>query len=283
MTAPGTLSGAVEPEEIEIDALLDVVYRCYGFDFRGYSRASIRRRLWHRADAEGVATISSLQDRLVHDRSCMERLLLDLSISVTAMFRDPSFFVAFRRKVVPLLMAYPFVRIWNAGCSTGEETYSLAIILEEEGLGDRVRIYATDINEAVIAKAKGGIFPLDKMKPYTEHYQASGGKRAFSEYYVAGYRGAQFDRHLVRNVVFARHNLVSDASFNDFHFVLCRNVLIYFGEALQERVHRLFYESLVPLGVLALGPKESVALTGNAAGYEILDAQERLFRKVPRP
>jgi chemotaxis protein methyltransferase CheR len=182
-------SGAAdaERETIEIDLLLEAVWRRYGFDFRDYARASIKRRLWRRVHAEGLETISGLQERLLHDSACMERLLLDLSINVTAMFRDPSFYLAFRSAIVPLLRTYPFLRIWNAGCSTGEETLSLAILLKEEGLYERTRIYATDINESVLVRARSGLFPLEKMQEYTENYLAAGGTRAFSEYYVAAY------------------------------------------------------------------------------------------------
>ena len=210
----------------------------------------------------------------------MERLLLDLSINVTAMFRDPTFYVAFREKVVPLLRTYPFTRIWNAGCSTGEEVYSIAMLLEEEGLYDTTRIYATDINEAVLEQARAGVFPLDKMREYTQNYIRAGGKRAFSEYYVAAYDAAQFDRRLIRNVVFAQHNLVSDRSFNEFNVIVCRNVMIYFDRSLQDHVHELFYESLPTFGVLALGHKESIAFSPHAQGYEELDAREKLYRKV---
>jgi chemotaxis protein methyltransferase CheR len=210
----------------------------------------------------------------------MERLLLDLSINVTAMFRDPSFYVRFREKVVPLLRTYPFTRIWVAGCSTGEEVYSLAILLLEEGLYDRTRIYATDINESVLDRARAGVFPLDKMREYTQNYINAGGQRAFSEYYLAKYDGAQFQRSLVDNVVFAQHNLVSDRSFNEFHVIVCRNVMIYFDRALQDKVHGLFYESLVTFGVLALGAKESIRFSPFEKGYEELDANERLYKKV---
>jgi chemotaxis protein methyltransferase CheR len=210
----------------------------------------------------------------------MERLLLDLSINVTAMFRDPTFYVAFRERVVPQLRTYPFTRIWVAGCSTGEEVYSLAIILQEEGLYDRARIYATDINETVLEQARAGVFPLDKMKEYTQNYLKAGGTRAFSEYYVAAYDGAQFQRSLVDNVVFAQHNLVSDRSFNEFNVVVCRNVMIYFDRALQNRVHGLFYESLVHLGVLGLGHKEAIHFSPFEDRYEELDPVEKLYRKV---
>jgi chemotaxis protein methyltransferase CheR len=210
----------------------------------------------------------------------MERLLLDLSINVTAMFRDPSFYVAFREKVVPLLRTYPFTRIWVAGCSTGEEVYSLAIMLHEEGVSDRARIYATDINESVLERGRAGVFPLDKMREYTQNYIKAGGERAFSEYYTAKYDGAQFQRSLVDNVVFAQHNLVSDRSFNEFNVIVCRNVMIYFDRALQDHVHRLFYESLITFGVLALGAKESIRFSPHDASYEELDAAERLYKKV---
>jgi chemotaxis protein methyltransferase CheR len=269
-----------EREAIEIDLLLEGIYRRYGFDFRQYARASLRRRLHRRVALEGLQTLSGLQERLLHDPLCMERLLLDLSINVTAMFRDPTFFRAFRLKVVPLLRTYPFIRIWSAGCSTGEETYSLAILLAEEGLYDRTRIYATDINEAVLQQAREGVFPLEKMQEYTENYLAGGGTRAFSEYYTTGYEGARFDRRLTENIVFARHNLATDRSFNEFQVVICRNVMIYFDTPLQNRVHGLFHESLQRLGVLALGPKESLAFTPHVDDYEVLDVQEKLFRKV---
>ncbi len=269
-----------EREAIEIDLLLEAVYRRYGFDFREYARASLRRRLYRRVALEGLGSLTGLQERLLHQADCMERLLLDLSINVTAMFRDPGFFRTFRSKVVPLLRTYPFIRVWSAGCSTGEETYSLAILLQEEGLYDRTRIYATDINEAVLQQARQALFPLEKMQEYTENYQAGGGTRSFSEYYTSGYGGAQFDRSLADNIVFARHNLASDRSFNEFQVIICRNVMIYFDTPLQNSVHHLFYESLSRLGLLALGPKESLAFTPHADAYEALDLQEKLYRKV---
>jgi chemotaxis protein methyltransferase CheR len=267
-------------DEIELALLLEGVFRRYGFDFREYAPASLRRRVSRRVQAEGLSTISALQDKLLHDPACMERLLLDLSINVTAMFRDPSFYATLREKVVPLLRTYPFTRIWVAGCSTGEEVYSLAILLLEAGLYDRTRIYATDINESVLDRARAGVFPLDKMREYTQNYIKAGGERAFSEYYLAKYDGAQFQRSLVENVVFAQHNLVSDRSFNEFNLIVCRNVMIYFDRALQDRVHRLFYESLVTFGVLALGAKESIRFSPFEDRYEDLDANERVYKKV---
>jgi chemotaxis protein methyltransferase CheR len=267
-------------DEIELALLLEGIYRRYGFDFREYAPASLRRRVLRRVHAEGLTTVSALQDKLLRDPACMERLLLDLSINVTAMFRDPGFYVRFREKVVPLLRTYPFTRIWVAGCSTGEEVYSLAILLLEAGVYDRTRIYATDINESVLDRARAGVFPLDKMREYTQNYIKSGGERAFSEYYLAKYDGAQFQRSLVENVVFAQHNLVSDRSFNEFNVIVCRNVMIYFDRALQDRVHRLFYESLITFGVLALGAKESIKFSPFESCYEDLDVTERLYKKV---
>jgi chemotaxis protein methyltransferase CheR len=269
-----------ELEHVEIELLLEGVYRHYGFDFRSYAYASIRRRLWKRIEAEGLTSISELQALVLHDTNAMERLLLDLSISVTAMFRDPAFYEVFRNEVVPLLRTYPFIRIWHAGCSTGEEVYSTAIVLEEEGLLDRARIYATDINDAVLQQARSGIFPLNRMQEYTDNYIRAGGKRSFSEYYTAMYDGALFSPSLTRNVVFSQHNLVTDRSFSEFNVIFCRNVLIYFDRDLQHRVHSLFYDSLVMFGILALGSKESLRFSQYEDCYERLDVREKLYRKV---
>ncbi|HET7457391.1 MAG TPA: protein-glutamate O-methyltransferase CheR [Gemmatimonadaceae bacterium] len=267
-------------ERIEIELLLEGIYRHYGFDFRSYAYASIRRRLWKRIEAEGLPSVSALQERVLHDPDMMNQLLLDLSINVTAMFRDPSFYVAFRNKVVPLLRTYPFIRVWHAGCSTGEEVYSMAILLEEEGLYERARIYATDINEVVVHRAKSGIFPLDRMQEYTENYIKAGGTRSFSEYYTAKYDGALFKQELLRNVVFSQHNLVTDRSFAECTVILCRNVLIYFDKTLQERVHGLFYDSLSTFGILALGSKESLRFSKYEACYEPVSAPDKIYRKV---
>ncbi|MFY9577744.1 MAG: protein-glutamate O-methyltransferase CheR [Gaiellaceae bacterium] len=273
-------AGGEELEDLELRLLLEGVFRRYGFDFREYAPASLRRRVWRRVHAEGLGTISGLTERLLHDEATMERLLLDLSVNVTAMFRDPTFYVAFRQKVVPVLRTHPFTRIWVAGCSTGEEVYSLAILLQEEGVYERARIYATDINESVLDRARGGVFPLEKMREYTQNYIRAGGTRAFSEYYVAAYDGAQFQRPLIENVVFAQHNLVSDRSFNEFHVIVCRNVMIYFEKKLQDHVHRLFYESLPTFGILALGHKESIRFSPFEDRYEELDGGEKMYRKV---
>ena len=269
-----------ELEQIEIELLLEGIYQHYGFDFRSYAYASIRRRLWKRIEAEGLSTISALQDRVLHDSDLMERLLLDLTINVTAMFRDPGFYRVFREQVVPTLRTYPFIRIWHAGCATGEEVYSMAILLEEEGLYERSRIYATDINEVVLQKAKAGIFPIDRMQEYTENYIAAGGKRSFSDYYVAKYDGALFQPSLTKNVVFSQHNLVTDRSFSEFNVILCRNVLIYFDKTLQARVLTLFYDSLAMFGALALGSKESLRFSPYEECYEQINDREKIYRKV---
>ncbi len=267
-------------ERIEVQLLLEAIYQHYGFDFRGYALGSLKRRLWRRAYGEKVETLSALQDKVLHDPAVMERLLLDLSINVTAMFRDPTFFQAFREKVIPHLRTYPFLRIWNAGCSTGEETYSLAILLKEEGLYERTRIYATDINDSVLERARDGRFPLEKMREYTENYLRAGGGDEFSKYYTVEGEQASFTRELTDQVVFAQHNLVSDAPFNEFNVIVCRNVMIYFGKTLQDRVHDLFYDSLEQLGILALGHKESIKFSRHEEHYEALDAQEKLYRKM---
>ena len=267
-------------ERVEIELLLEGIYRHFGFDFRAYAYASIRRRLWKRVHAESLSSISELQALVLHDTDAMEHLLLDLSINVTAMFRDPKFYQVFRAQVVPLLRTYPFIRIWHAGCSTGEEVYSTAILLEEEGLLDRARIYATDINDAVLQQARGGIFPLNRMQEYTDNYIKAGGKRSFSEYYTAKYDGAIFSPSLSKNVVFSQHNLVTDRSFSEFNVIFCRNVLIYFDRSLQHHVHTLFYDSLVTFGILALGSKESLRFSQYEDCYERLDSREKLYRKI---
>ncbi len=266
-------------ENLEIDLLLEGIYQQYGFDFRDYARGSIKRRLWRRAYAEGLESISGLQERVLHDQGTMNRLLEDLSINVTSMFRDPEFYMALRRKIVPLLRTYPFIRIWNAGCSTGEETYSLAILLREEGLIDKSKIYATDINETVLELAKQGVFPLDKMRDYTENYIAAGGRTAFSEYYTANGQGARFNESLTENIIFAQHNLVSDRSFNEFQMIICRNVMIYFDTAARRRTIDGFYSQLRPGGHLILGASESL-VTLNAPFRLVHLQNDLVYQKV---
>ncbi|AEI45801.1 CheR family methyltransferase [Paenibacillus mucilaginosus] len=267
-----------ERERIEITLLLEGLYRLYGYDFRNYAYASLRRRVWHRIHAEKLHTVSGLQERVLHDRDCMERLLSDLVIHVTEMFRDPSLFAAIREQVVPKLRELPAIRIWHAGCSTGEEVYSMAILLHEEGLYEKTRIYATDINEDVLQTAERASYPLKKMQDYTNNYIRSGGRDDFSKYYSSAGGTAVFHPFLRENVVFAQHNLVTDRSFNEFHLILCRNVLIYFDNYLQNQVHDLFYKSLSKQGYLVLGHKESISFTKHAARYETVNRQEKIFR-----
>lgn len=266
-------------EKLELELLLEGVFRHCGLDFRQYAFASLKRRVLARVQAENLHTISQLQAKVLHEADCMERLLLGITIHVTAMFRDPAFYAAFRTQVAPLLRTYPFARLWVAGCATGEEAYSLAILLEEEGLYQRCRIYATDLSEAVLNKAQAGIIPLSGMQENTENYLKAGGRRAFSEYYTAEHDHAILRSSLRRNVLFTQHNLVRDASFNEFHVILCRNVLIYFNKALQERVHQLIYESLTAFGVLALGRQESLRFTSHEADYDELNGKERIYRR----
>ncbi|HZF69191.1 MAG TPA: protein-glutamate O-methyltransferase CheR [Gemmatirosa sp.] len=276
--APLTYDPALE--RLEIELLLEALHRHYGHDFRGYAYASLRRRIWKRLAEERLDTITALTDRVLHDATALDRLVDGLSVNVTAMFRDPAFWHGFRERVVPLLRTYPFFRIWHAGCSTGEEVYSMAILLEEEGLYERARLYATDMNERVLRTARAGIFPLDRMQEYTDNYLRAGGRQAFSGYYVSGYDGALFDQRLLRHVVFAQHNLVTDRSFSEFHAILCRNVLIYFDRALQTHAHRLFYDSLATFGVLALGSKETLRFSPFDECFEPLAGAEKMYRKV---
>ena len=267
-------------EQIEIDLLLEGVFRHYGYDFRQYAYASIRRRIWNAVDAEGAGTIVGLANLVLHDPSAMERFLLSVSVNVTSMFRDPAFFKALRERVIPTLRTYPFIRVWTAGCSTGEEVYSVAILLKEEGLYERCRIYATDMNEAVLHRASAGIYPLSAMRDYTTNYLKSGGERSFSEYYTADHDNAIFHPSLRANTVFSLHNLGSDGSFNEFNLILCRNVMIYFKRPLQETVHRLLHGSLAMFGVLGVGSKESLQFTAHASDYEAINPALKLYRRI---
>jgi chemotaxis protein methyltransferase CheR len=264
----------------EIQRFLEEIFRSSGVDFRDYARVSMQRRIRARMEAEQVATLSDLLGKVLSEPASMEGLIQAITVHVTSMFRDPGLYRAIREQVVPVLRTYPFVRVWHAGCSTGEEVYSLAILLHEEGLVDRARIYATDMSAAVLRSAAAGVFPLSSMKENAENYVGAGGKNSFSAYYTAKYDHAIFRRELISHVVFAEHNLVTDSSFNEFNVILCRNVMIYFNATLQNRVHRLIYDSLAQFGVLALGRKESLRFTPHAASYDELDAAEKLYRKA---
>lgn len=267
-------------EDIEVPLLVEALYQRWGYDFRDYALATLKRRIPRIVKLEGVSSTSALQERLLRDPACVLRFIDQITVSVTSMFRDPGFYRAFRVVIVPLLKQRRSLRIWHAGCASGEEVYSLAILLHEEGLLERARIYATDINQSALDAAKEGIYPLEKMQEYTENYQASGGKADFSEYYQAGHGHATIRTKLSKDIVWAQHNLVTDASFNEFHLILCRNVMIYFNTRLQERVHRLLYESLVEDGMLVLGRQESLQLTLYESCYQALDNREKIYQRV---
>ena len=268
-----------ELEALEIELLLAAVSRRFGYDFRSYAPASLRRRVRSVLRNERLRTVSALQEKLLHEPAFLPRFVAQLSVGVTGMFRDAVFYRRLRSEVVPLLRTYPFVRVWVAGCSTGEEVYSLAIVFEEEGLLPRTRFYATDLSELVLEKARRGVFPLTSMRDYTEAYIAAGGREDFSRYYLADHRNAKLKSTLRQSIVFSQHNLVSDEVFNEFQLVLCRNVMIYFDRPLRDRVHGLLYRSLTPFGVLGLGMRESIDFSPHAADYEVLDAQSRLYRR----
>lgn len=268
-----------ELQEIEIKLLLEGLYQMYGYDFRSYVRGSIGRRILNRMKAERLPTITALLEKVLHEPGVLERLLNDISIRMTEMYRDPSFFAVFRNEVVPLLRELPEVRIWHAGCATGEEVYSMAILLQEESLMEKTKIYATDMNEKALMAAQKGAFPLKKMQQYTKNYLKAGGKMAFSEYYTTDHQFAYFSPSLNENLTFAQHNLVSDSSFNEFHVILCRNVMIYFDNALQQQVHGLFYDSLADGGFIGLGSKESTLGMPKGMKYAEFNSSEKIYRK----
>ncbi len=269
----------LETQNIELQLLLQAIYLKYGYDFRNYAKASIKRRIVHRLAKDGFENISAMQHRLLYDVSFFEKLLLDLSINVTEMFRDPSFYLAIRQKVVPILKTFPFLKIWHAGCSTGEEVYSMAILLQEEGLYKRTQIYATDMNEVALKQAKNGIFAINRLKQYTVNYQKAGGHESFSDYYAAHYDHAVMDKSLKENVLFSDHNLATDGVFGEMNLVMCRNVLIYFNRDLQNRAIGLFTESLCGGGILCLGSKESIRLLEHSSHFDDLVKEEKIYLK----
>jgi chemotaxis protein methyltransferase CheR len=264
-------------DRVEVELLLEGIFRVYGYDFRWYAPGLVRRRIGHRMEAERLQTVSQLQALVLHDSTAMGRLLQDFSIPVTEMFRDPDFFHTLRTDVVPRLKSLPTFRIWHAGCSTGEEAYSMAILLREEGLEGKATIYATDMNVSSLERGRAGVFPLSRMQLYTQNYLRSGGRYPFSDYYSIADGAVHFDPTLRKHIVFAHHNLATDHSFNEFQLILCRNVLIYFNPELQKRVLRLFRESMVAGGTLALGNKEAVM---NQGAWEELDSVHRLYRAI---
>jgi chemotaxis protein methyltransferase CheR len=267
-------------EEIEVKLLLEAVSLRYGYDFRDYASGPLRRSITTGMAGEGVSTISALQDRLLHDSSSMQRFLGAVGVNVSQMFREPDTWRCLREDVVPVLRTYPSIRIWSVGCATGEEVFSLAILLQEEGLYQRSSIYATDMNEDALAVARAGACPNERMRSYEQDYQRSGGSSSLETYFTTAGRMARLKRNLLHNVTWAQHNLVTDSSFNEFHLIICTNVLIYFRPTLQQRVHRLFYASLIRSGFLALGQRESLVFAPESSRYEHVHDGVSVFRRV---
>jgi len=269
----------LENEELEIRLLLEAIFLKYGYDFRDYSKAHLKRRIMHRLSLSELNTISQMQHQVLYDRWFLETLLRDFSINVTEMFRDPPFYKAFRQEVVPVLKTYPYIKVWHAGCSSGEEVYSMAILLKEEGLYERTQIYATDFNVEVLEKAKQAIYPIDDIKEYTYNYQQSGGLASFADYYIARYDSVILDQALKRKIIFADHNLVTDGVFGEMHVIICRNVLIYFNRDLQNNVFKLFYESLRNGGFLGIGTKESLRFSDYMGKFNIISENLKIYQK----
>lgn len=270
-------------ERLEIDLLMLGIFRRYGYDFRDYAPAFLTRRVSKALHEMAAGSVSALQGMILSHEDVMRRFLDIVMVDVTALFRDPSFYSALRSVVFPLFAREPLIRVWHAGCARGLEVYSMAILLHEAGLLDRARLYATDLNQAHLAWAAEGVYPVAAMQTYTRNYHAAGGTAGLSSYYTAGHERVIMKPFLRRGVVWAQHNLVTDASFNEFHIVLCRNVMIYFKQSLQDRCHRLFYQSLAPGGVLGLGSHESMAVTPHEADYTVLDGRAKLFRRTRGP
>ncbi|MFT4175894.1 MAG: CheR family methyltransferase [Luteolibacter sp.] len=268
-----------ETEEIEMQLLLDGIYRKYQYDFRDYSSASMKRRLLQARNHFDCLTFSQLQDRLMHEPEMIRQLVPFLTVQVSDMFRDPSYFRSIRENVIPHLKTYPSLKVWIAGCSAGEELYSMAILFREEGLESRTIFYATDINGEALEKAQAGVYDLERVALFTENHRKSGGKSSLSDYYTTGYGKARFDRSLQKRVVFSDHSLVSDAVFAETHLISCRNVLIYFNRSLQDRAVGLFHESLIRKGFLGIGSKESLRFSAYADAFPEFDRDQRIYQK----
>lgn len=265
--------------DIEIDLLLEAIFRRYGYDFRHYARASMVRRIRHGMERLQCGAVAELIGRILHEPDTFQDLIDSFSITITEMFRDPEVYAFLRSKVIPYLATYPFIKVWHAGCSSGEEVYSLAIVLQEEGILERTTIYATDFNEAELLKAREGIYPSARVADYSRNYHSSGGKRVLADYYLAEYDSVIMARSLKDRITFARHNLASDQVFGEMHLVVCRNVMIYFDRTLQERVFTLFDDSLIGNGFLCLGTKESIRFSALAGRYRELDDHLKVYRK----
>jgi chemotaxis protein methyltransferase CheR len=269
-------------EDIEIRLLLEALYSRYHYDFRNYAMASLKRRLKQAREQLGFETISALQDRLLHDAAVLPRLLGYLTVQVSEMFRDPSYFRAIREKVVPHLKTYPSLKIWVAGCSGGEELYSLVILFREEGLEQKTLFYATDINQEALRQAEASFYSIDRIQFFTENHRKSGGKSSLSDYYSAAYGKASFDKSLRQQVVFSDHSLVTDAVFGEMHLISCRNVLIYFDRLLQDRALGLFADSLARKGFLGLGSKESLRFSDHAGSFAEFVREEKIYQRHAR-
>lgn len=269
----------IDNEEIEIDLVLEALLKKSDFDYRNYSKSHIKRRLNHRMAVSGYNRYSDMIPDIIYDDKFLGKLLSDLSINVTEMFRDPSFFKAVKEEIFPYIKTYPFVKIWHAGCSSGQEVYSMAILLKEDGLYDKVQIYATDFNSNILERAKEAIYPIDHIKKYTSNYQQGGGHYSFADYYTVSYDTVTISPSLKKNILFSFHNLVTDGIFGEMHVIVCRNVLIYFDKELQNMVLKLFYESLVPGGFLCLGSKESIRFSDVEKLFEVVSPAEKIFRK----
>jgi len=280
--SPDGKKETLENESLEIQMLLEAIHQKYGYNFKDYANAHTKRRLKHRLNISNMDNYAQMMHRVIYDEDFFNNLLLDLSINVTEMFRDPWFYKKVRQDLIPLLKTYSFIKIWHAGCSAGQEVYSMSILLEEEGMKHRSQIYATDFNELILEKARNGIYPLDVMKTYTGNYQQSGGKNDFSNYYTADYDHVIFKRSLKEKVLFSSHNLVTDGVFGEMNLILCRNVLIYFNRQLQNRVLKLFYDSLCPGGYLCLGSKESLKFSDMEDKFEAVAGREKIYKKKRR-
>lgn len=263
----------------EITQLLNLMLEQYGYDFLGYTRASVKRRILRLMSADKIAAVQTMMQRIQVDAGYARRFIEEITVNVTEMFRDTSFYQCLRNTILPILNTYPMIRIWHAGCSTGEEVYSMAILLQEANLYHKSLLYATDINQGAIEKARKGIFPLSQMKLYSGNYISAGGKEAFSKYYTANYGYAKFNEGLSEKIIFAAHNLVADKSFNEFQLIVCRNVMIYFDQELQDTVLQLFDDSLESLGFLALGAKETIRFSSIAARFRQVE-KEKIWRKI---
>jgi chemotaxis protein methyltransferase CheR len=271
-----------EIEDIEIHLLLEAIFQRYGHDFRNYAQSTIKRRIHMILQKSDCKNIMAMTEKALHDESFFQWILTHFSITVTEWFRAPLFYKGLREKVLPYLKTFPFIKLWHAGCATGEEAFSLAIVLKEEGLYDKATVFATDFNDDALRKAKQGIFSAEDVKAASLKYQETGGNKSFSEYVHTKYDSAIVDSTLRKNITFANHNLATDSVFGEMHLILCRNVLIYFDKALKNRVFKLFHDSLIYKGFLCLGDQESLEFSEMKDQYKIVDREQKIYQKISR-